>query len=145
MEKLFMSAGVVTAIVLCIVGIAKLPFKSFKEKHPKSYKAIFTCLSMVLAIGLSIIDEMYILCGQLLSVEFSILVCVVLTGVFCGYGGIYEGLGLKELVKKLIDNIKKARDMSSHKKAVKYLNKIEDIEEAIAFLEEKKNNQNSEV
>lgn len=145
MEKLFMSAGVVATIVLCIVGIVKLPFKSFKEKHPNWYRAIFTIISIVLAIGLSILDELYILCGELLSLDFAILLCVVLAGVFCGYGGVYEGLGLKELVKKIIENVKKARDMSDHKKAIKYLDKIDDIDGAIKMLEERKNNQNGEV
>ena len=145
MEKLFMSAGIVTAIVLCLVGIAKLPFNFFKSKHPKWYKAIFTILSFVLVIGLSVLDELYILCGELISIEFLILLCAVFTGVFCGYGGVYEGLGLKELVKKIVENVKKARELSTHKKAVKYLDKIDNIEMAITFLEEKKRNQNSEV
>ena len=145
MEKLFMSTGVVVAIVLCIIGIIKLPFKKFKEKHPNGYKALFTSLSFVLAIGLSILDEVYVLSGKLVSLDFAILVCVVLAGVFGGYSGIYEGLGFKELIKKLSENIKKAKELSNDKKVVKYLNKIEDIDKAIALLEERKNNQNSEV
>lgn len=145
MEKLFMSAGVVATIVLCIVGIAKLPFKKFKEKHPKWYKAIFTILSIVLAITLSILDEKYILCGELLSFDFAILISIVFAGVFCGYGGVYEGLGVKELSRKIIESVKTARDMAEDKKVKKYLNKIEDVDKAIAYLEERKNNQNSEV
>jgi hypothetical protein len=35
--------------------------------------------------------------------------------------------------------------MSNNKKVLKYLNKIEKIDEAIAFLEERKNKENSEV
>ena len=142
MENLFMSAGVVTAIVLCLVGILKLPFKSFKKSHSIWYKALFTTLSLAFAIGLSVINELYILCGELLSVDFAVLVSVVIAGVFCGYGGVYEGLGLKELVKKLVENVKKARDMSKNKKTVEYLNKIDDIDidNAIKILEERKNN-----
>lgn len=145
MEKLFMSASIVVAIVLCIIGIVKLPFKKFKEKHPKFYKAIFTMFSIVLAVCLCIVNEKYILCGKLLSVDFAILICSVLAGVFGGYTAVYEGLGLKELVKKLINNANKAMDMSTHKKAIKYLDKIDDIEEAIALLEERKNHNNNEV
>lgn len=145
MEKLFMSAGVVVAIVLCIVGIIKLPFNKFKNKHPNWFKAVFTLVSIIVAGGLCVLDELYILNGKLLSVDFAILVCVVMAGVFGGYSGVYEGLGLKELMKKLTDNVKKARDMASDKKVVKYLNKIEDIDKAIALLEERRNNQNSEV
>ena len=145
MEKLFMSAGIVTTIVLCLMGIIKMPFKKFKDKHPQWYKAVFTCISIVLSISVCVLDELYILCGSILSLDFAILVCVVFASVLLGYNGVYEGLGVKELIKKIIESLKKAREISSHKKAIKYLDKIENVEEAIAFLEEKKNNQNSEV
>lgn len=145
MEKLFMSASIVVAIVLCVIGIIKLPFKKMKNNHPKTYKAIFTLFSVLIATGLCVLDEMYILCGELLSLDFAILVCAVMAGVFGGYNGVYEGLGLKELVKKIIENVKKARDIAVSKKAIKYLNKIENVEEAISFLEERKNKQESEV
>lgn len=145
MEKLFMSASIVVAIVLCIVGIVKLPFKNLKEKYRNLYKAIFTALSFVLSIVLSILNEVYILCGDVLSVDFAILISTVLAGVFSGYNGIYEGLGLKDLFKKIVENIKKARDISTHKKAIEYLSKIDNIDEAISILEERKNNQSNEV
>lgn len=145
MEKLFMSAGVVSAIVCILIGIIKIPFKHFKNSHPQWYKAIFTSLTFIFAVGLSVIDELYILCGGLLTVDFAILVCVVLSGVFGSYNGVYEGLGVKELVKKLINNMKIARDLSQNKKAVEYLNKIDDIEMAINVLEERKKNNNIEV
>ena len=145
MENLFMSAGVVTAIALCLIGIIKLPFNKFKENHARWYKAVFTTLTFVFAVGLSILDELYILCGSLLSIDFAILICVVLAGVFGSYNGIYEGLGLKDLVKKIVDNIKKARTLSKDKKVVAYLNKIDDVDNAIKILEERKNNTSSEV
>lgn len=145
MEKLFMSAGIVVAIVLCVVGILKLPFNNFKLKHPKCYKALFTLLSFVFSIALSVLDEIYILCGSVLSFDFIILVCVVLAGVFSGYSGVYEGLGLKELMKKLTENAKKAKELSKDKKVIKFIDKIEDIDKVIALLEEKKQSQNSEV
>lgn len=145
MEKLFMSAGIVVTIVLCVIGIVKLPFDKFKDKHPKWYKAIFTLLSVVLAIGLSIVDELYILCGKLLSVDFAVLICVVLAGVFGGYSGVYEGLGLKELMKKLTENAKKAKELSKDKKVTKYLDKIEDIDKAIDYLQDRKFNKGNEV
>lgn len=138
MEKLFMSAGVVTAIVLCIIGIIKLPFDNFKKNHAKGYKALFTCLTFVVAVGLSILNELYILCGAVFSTDFIVLVCVVLSGVFGSYNGIYEGLGLKELMKKLVENIKQARSLAESKKAVEYLNKIDDIDNAIKILKDRK-------
>ena len=143
MEMMFMSAGVVVAIVLCLVGIIKLPFGKFKEKHPQGFKTVFTVLTFILAIGLCVVDEMYILCGELLSIDFGILVCVVLAGVFSGYNGVYEGLGLKELVKKIVESLQKARDIAQNKKVVEYLNKIDDIDMAISILEGRKTNNQS--
>ena len=145
MRNLFMSAGVVTSIILCIIGIVKLPFKNFKSTHKRGYKAIFTGLSFILSLGLSILNQLYILDGQLISVEFATLLSVVFAGVFWGYGGVYEGLGLKELVKKIIENIKVARNLSQNKKAVEYLNKLDNIEEAIKILEERRDNQNNDI
>lgn len=145
MEKLFVSAGIIVAIVLCLIGIIKLPFENFKKNHSKGYKAIFTSATFIMAVALSILDELFVLSGTLLSVDFIVLICAVLSGVFGGYNGIYEGLGLKELVKRLVDNVKKAREMAENKKVVEYLNKIEDIESAIKILEERKNNTHTEV
>jgi hypothetical protein len=145
MEKLFMSASVVITILLCFVGIVKLPFKKLKEKHPNLYKAIFTLVTLVGAVGLCVLNEIYILCGELLSLEFAVLLCAVFAGLFGGYNGIYEGLGLKELVKKIVENLKKAKVLSANKKAIKYLDKIDDIDSAIAYLEDKKFNKGNEV
>lgn len=144
MEKLFMSAGIVTTIVLCVVGVIKLMFPKFKEKYPNGYKAVFTALCIILSAGLCVLNELYILCGKLLSLDFAILVCAVFAGVFSGYN-VYEGLGAKKLVRIIIQKVKQARDISKHKKAVEYLNKIDDIDEAINILSKRKNNQNSEV
>lgn len=145
MEKLFMSAGIVATIVLCVIGIIKIPFKNFKSKHPQGYKAVFTSLTFVLAIGLAILDEIYILEGALLSLDFVILIVTILAGVFSTYNGVYEGLGLKALMKTITENTKKAQSLAKDKKVINFLNKIEDIDKAIAVLEERKNNQNNEV
>lgn len=145
MEIMFMSATVVITIVLCVVGIIKLPFKSFKEKHPNWYKAVFTLISFIVSIGLCVLDEMYILCGDIISLDFLVLVCVVLAGVFGGYSGIYEGFGLKEFVNTIKLNLKTAKELSKDKKTVEFLNKIEDIDKAIALLEERKHSKDSEV
>lgn len=138
MEILFMSAGIVVTIVLAIVGIIKLPFDKFKQQHPQWYKAVFTLVSIVLSVGLAVLDELYLLQGQILSLDFAVLVCVVLAGVFAGYGGVYEGLGLKELMKKIRKNLKKAKEIAKDKKVVDFLNKVEDIDKAMALLEERK-------
>ena len=60
MEKIFMSASIISAIVLCIIGLVKLPFKGFKGKYPKWYKDVFTIVSIVISVVLSILDELYI-------------------------------------------------------------------------------------
>jgi hypothetical protein len=145
MEKLFMSASVVVVIVLSITGIIKLPFGKFKMKHPQGFKTVFTSISFILSIGLCVLDELYILNGQLLSIDFAVLTCAVLAGVFGGYGGVYEGLGIKELIKKLVGGVKKAKALSKDKKVIKLLNKIEDIDKAIVYLEERKFNKGNEV
>jgi hypothetical protein len=144
MEKLFMSAGIVVAIVICFIGILKQPFKSFKEKHPKRFKALFTILTFVIAVGLAILDELYILCGKLLSFNFVLLLSTILTGVFFGYNGVYEGLNIKGFIKKIVEKLKELKAMTSNEKAIKYLNKITDIDKAITILQEKKNS-NGEV
>lgn len=140
MEILFMSAGIVVAIVLAVVGIVKLPFGAFKEKHPNWYKAIFTVVSFILAVGLSVLNQIYILGGSLLSLDFAILICAVFGGVFGSYNA-YEGLGLKALVKKIAESIKQAKSIAHDKKVTDFLNKIdfENIDKAIALLEERKN------
>ena len=70
----------------------------------------------------------------------SIIVFAILSGVFGGYNGIYEGLGVKELTRKIVDNLKKIKSISTDKKIIKYLNNIEDVDNAIRILEERKNN-----
>ena len=94
---------------------------------------------------MSILDELFVLYGQIISIDFAILSLTVIAGVFSGYNGIYEGLGLKQLVKKLFEKIKKVKELSSDKKIVKFLNKIEDLDKAISLLEERKHNENKEV
>ena len=108
MEKIFMSAGVIAAIVLCLVGIIKSPFGKFKKNSPKLYKAIFTILSIALSVAVTIVEEIYISFGKVLSLNFAVKLTFVIAGVFCGYGGIYEGLGVKDLIKNLIKNIGEA-------------------------------------
>lgn len=130
MEKIFMSAGIITAIVMCLVGIIKSPFGKFKASRPKIYKAVFTVLSIVLSAVVCIIDELYISFGKLLSWDFAVKVSCVVAGVFCGYGGIYEGLGVKELCKNLVGNINKAiENAKQNKEAAKEAEKTEEINE----------------
>lgn len=106
MEKEIMCASILTAIILCIVGIIKiLPFcLSFKEKHPKWYKGIFYGISLVLAISFPIISQLFILHGTLASINFFVLTITTVAGVF-GLYSTYEGTPLKELANKLVAKI----------------------------------------
>lgn len=145
MENLFMSAGIIVSIVLTLTGILKLPFKKFKNIHAKGFKAVFTILSLILSVGLAIVNQLFILNKELCSVDFAILICVVISGVFCGYGGVYEGLGIKDGIKKLFENIKKAILVSKNDKLIKDIDKIDNIDEVIKILLEKKSQNQTEV
>lgn len=139
MEAILMSAGILTAIILCIVGLVKLPFESFKTKHPKWYKATFTLLSIVLTFGAVIINQLYILNEKLFTTNFFILLLSTYAGVFGLYLS-YEGLGAKELVKRLLVAIKDIKTTAPTNKFIKYLDKI-DIDQAIELVNAKKESQ----
>lgn len=104
MKEVFMCAGIITAIILCFVGIIKLPFKSFKEKHPNWYTVTFYLVSAVLSVVAPIISQLYILNGSLASTEFAILLITTIAGVF-GLYSTYEGTKFKKLVRIIIDKI----------------------------------------
>lgn len=104
MKEVFMCASIITAIILCVVGIIKLPFKKFKEKHPKWYRAVFCTLSLVLAVAGPVVSQLFILNGSLKSTEFVVLVVTTIAGVFGLYTS-YEGLGLKTLVQKIVSKV----------------------------------------
>lgn len=123
MEKVFMCASIITAIILCFVGIVKLPFKTFKEKHPKWYRAVFCLLSLALAVVAPIISELYILNGQLASLEFAVLTLTTVAGVFGLYTS-YEGLGLKQLVKIIVEKITQLFNSYSDSKLAKVVGTV---------------------
>lgn len=124
MEAIFMSAGILTAIVLSVVGIIKLPFNKFKEKHPKWYKAVFTLLSIVLTFGACLINQAFVLeSAKLFNLEFFIMLITTFAGVFGLYHS-YEGLGLKELVKNIINGIKNIKKNAPESKLSKYIDKV---------------------
>lgn len=123
MEKVFMCASIIAAIILCFVGIVKLPFKTFKEKHPKWYRAVFCLLSLALAVVAPIISELYILNGQLASLEFAVLTLTTVAGVFGLYTS-YEGLGLKQLVKIIVEKITQLFNSYSDSKLAKVVGTV---------------------
>ena len=125
MGKEIMCASIITAIILCIVGIIKVlpPCLSFKEKHPKWYKGIFYGMSLILAVVFPILSELYILNGTLASKNFFILIITTVAGVF-GLYSTYEGIPLKELVKKLVCKVSKLLNTYSDSKLAKVVGKV---------------------
>lgn len=125
MGKEIMCASIITAIILCIVGIIKVlpPCLSFKEKHPKWYKGIFYGMSLMLAVVFPILSELYILNGTLASKNFFILIITTVAGVF-GLYSTYEGIPLKELVKKLVSKVSKLLNAYSDSKLAKVVGKV---------------------
>lgn len=103
--EILMNASWLISSILAIVGIMKLFFKKFKEKHPKWYKFTFFMLSLVLIAGGSILAELYVLEGTLASVEFALLLLVTAAGVIGGYTG-YECTNLKDGVNQLFTSLK---------------------------------------
>lgn len=122
MEAIFMNAGIITAIVLSVVGIIKLPFNKFKAKHPKWYRAIFTLLSIVLTLGACIVNQLFILEAKF-NIDFVILLVTAYAGVFGLYHS-YEGLGLKTLVQNLVNGIKNIKKNAPESKLSKYIDKV---------------------
>lgn len=139
MKEVFMNASIITAIVLAFVGIAKLPFKTFKDKHPKWYRFTFCFLSIVLSLGLPVLAQLYVIHGPFASLEFVVLEVATIAGVFGLYTS-YEGLGLKQLVKTIVDKIAELSNKYSDSKLAKVVDKvgIEKLNEISKKLEQQK-------
>lgn len=140
MKEIFMSASAIASIILCFIGIIKMPFKNnLKVKHPTLYRFIFCFLSLALAVVLPIIAELYILNGVLASLDFVILLVATLAGVFGSYG-MYEGLGIKKLFATMFSKIKELCNNYSDNKLEKVIGKvgIEKLNELSKLMEEKK-------
>ena len=146
MKEAIMCASIIAAIILCFVGIVKLPFKTFKEKYPKWYKAVFCVVSLLLAIGLPFIAEVYILNGSIQSAEFLVLIFTTIAGVFGLYTS-YEGLGLKQLVKIIIEKITQLFNNYNDSKLAKIVGNvgIEKLNEINEKLQKKKNNTEQKI
>jgi len=124
MEAILMSAGIMTVIILCIVGIVKLPFDKFKSKHPNWYKATFTLLSIILTFGACLINQLFILeSTAVFDINFAIMLLSTIAGVFGLYHS-YEGLGVKELFKRLFTALKDIKTKAPENKLSKYIDKV---------------------
>ena len=123
MGKLFMSAGVLTSIVLCLIGIIKTPFKKFKGKHPMLYRSTFCVLSIIMSIVLAILAQIFVMNGAFVSMETLLLCMFTLGGVFFSYGT-YEGVGIKKLFNNLFVKIKELCSTYSDSKLSKIVGKV---------------------
>lgn len=122
-KEILMSASCLTAIILTIVGLIKTPFKSLKEKHKVWYRAIFFAVSLILVVAGSILTELYIVNGSLLSVEFACLILGTGVGVFGGYAA-YENLPVKALVHKGANAFANLLNKYSDSKVEKFIGKV---------------------
>ena len=118
-----MSAGIMTTIILSLVGLVKLPFKKFKIKHPNGYKATFTGLSIILTIGGCLINQAFVINSEkLFNTDFVVTLLSTFAGVF-GLYHTYEGLGGKALLNKLVNAIKNLKLAAPQSKLSKYIDK----------------------
>ena len=143
MEAILMSAGIMTAIILSVVGLIKLPFNKFKEKHPKTYKAVFTILSIVLTFGVCLLNQAFVLVQPLFNTNFVIMLLSTYAGVFGLYLS-YEGLGAKELFKRLLNALKNLKASAPENKLSKMIDKV-GIDVALNILNSKQLEVQSEV
>ena len=123
MGDVIMSGSIIATIILCFVGIIKLPFKKFKEQHPTAYKIVFYALSLILAIGVPILCGLYMIDLTFKSLEFYVLIITTIAGVF-GLYGTYEGAGLKKLVQTIVAKIKALCNKYSDSKLSKTIDGI---------------------
>lgn len=123
MGDVIMSASIIATIILCFVGIIKLPFKKFKEQHPTAYKVVFYSLSLILAIVLPILCGLYMIDLSLKSLEFYVLIITTVAGVF-GLYSTYECTGLKNLVSTIVEKIKQLCNKYSDSKLTKIIKNV---------------------
>ena len=122
-EEILVSASCLSAIILTLVGFAKMPFKRLKEKHKGWYRTIFFVLSLALVVSGSIVTELYIINGVLLSVEFACLILGTAFGVFGGYAA-YENLSIKTLMNKGFTAFGNLLNRYSDSKIAKMIGKV---------------------
>ena len=87
-------------------------------------------------IGACIICELYVIKGTIFSVNMLCLTFMTLGGTMVTYNGIYEGLGLKDLCKRLFAHLKQFFAKTPESKLTKTAEKM-GIVEAIDFLNKK--------
>ena len=122
MKELLMNSGVVAAIVVVIVGILKSPMAKFKEK--RWYRPLLTILTLAIATGLCVLDQLYIFKENLLSWSFLMLVAFTFSEIYLSYHVAYEGV-IKKPLHNLFNKINEAQNDPTSKtaKAIKKFKK----------------------
>ena len=103
--ELIMYSTILASIILCVVGLVKLPFKQYKGKA--IYKALLTLLTIGFTIGACFICEAFIIGESVWSIGCLYLVLLTFGEVMLSYNGIYEGFGLKSICQDLFKNLGK--------------------------------------
>lgn len=101
--ELIMYSSILSAIILCLVGLIKLPFKPFKGKN--FYKAGLTLLTIVITLGMCVICELFIIGESIWSIGMIYLTLITFGEVMLTYNGVYEGFGVKQICQELFTNI----------------------------------------
>lgn len=139
MKEVIMCGTLISAIILCFIGIVKLFFKRFKEKHPNAFKVTFYLLSVVLSIGGAIITQLFVMCDKIGSMNFVVLLITTFAGVFGLYSS-YENTKLKDLVQIIVNKVATLMNKYSDSKLAKVVGKvgIEKLNEIDKQLKDKK-------
>lgn len=106
MKEIIMNASIIAAIIVVGIGLIKSPLIKYKEKA--WYKPLLTIITIVLTLGLCVLDQLYILKDGLLTWNFVILIAITFGEIYSTYHLVYEGI-IKNPLHNLIDKIKAAK------------------------------------
>lgn len=129
--ELIVNASLLAGIVLCLVGLIKLPLTKFKGQ--KFYKAGLTLLTIGIVIIACVLCELFILNGSIWSGEMLMLTLITFGEVMLSYNGVYEGLGLKAIAKDLFTKFQALLAKHPENKLTKSAEKY-GLNEAIKYL-----------
>lgn len=117
MGKIMMSSGILASIVLCLVGLLKLPIVKYKKKS--WYSAVLTIFTLLLIFAVCSVSQVFILEARLTEWSFLILLAMTISEVMVSYNGVYEGLKVKTLVHNLFNHLNELKNIAPEAKAVK--------------------------
>ena len=133
---------IVAAIQLLKIIMNKIGFSKVKEKHKTFYKTFYTLLTyIVTGFGIFIntfylLDLSFIWTDPIFLTEFILNASFTLLNVFFLYNGLYEGVGIKALVKLIIKKLSKLNKDNENTLAtvLEKINTNDDLREIIDLL-----------